>query len=227
MAEMGHSLRALYAQRAPEPAGHVGEDGWVALAGGRASTSDREQAFDHVARCTSCARVYRALSELEEGARAFDRHVPSALGPASLSLLQATRWGWWGGLAAAAVVVWAIAQPRSALAPTSAPPTAGNELRGSEEARPTLVEPLGPVTVWPARVRWQPVAQTRGYRVRILDGEGDEVWASPVVGETSIAWPVQVAPRPGRVYWQVTAYPQGLGEAEGVASILASFDYQP
>jgi hypothetical protein len=100
-------------------------------------------------------------------------------------------------------------------------------MRGPGDTRPVLVEPLGPVAVWPARLRWQPVAQTRGYRVRVLDAEGNEIWASPLVGEITLAWPVQVAPRPGRVYWQVTAYPEGRGDAEGVPSTLASFDYQP
>lgn len=229
MADTGDSLRALYALRLPEASGHVGEDDWVTLASGDAPAAAREQAFDHVVRCTACARIYRGLSELEEGARAFDRSVPEALAPAPIRLLDATRWGWWGGLAAAAVVMWVIVHPRSALAPTSATVTAPatSELRGGGDARPALVEPLGPVAVWPARLRWQPVAQTRGYRVRVLDGEGNEIWASPVVADTTLAWPVQVAPRPGRVYWQVTAYPQGRGDAEGVPSILASFDYQP
>ena len=116
------------------------------------------------------------------------------------------------------------AQPRPALAP--APQPNGSELRGPEQTRPVLLEPLGAVVRWPERLHWEPVAQVRGYRVTILDGEGNELWASPLLAETAIAWPAQVPARAGRVYWQVTAYPQGATDADGVASVLASFDYQ-
>ncbi len=226
MADGGQTLHGLYALRAPEPAAsHVAEDDWLALASGSAPASLREQAVGHVVRCASCARVYRGLSDLEDGARRFDRGVPRSLGPAPLNALQTTRWAWWGGLAAAATLVWAIAQPRPALAPNTPPAEQG--LRSAGDARPALVAPLGAVTAWPSRLRWQPVAATRAYRVRILDAAGDELWTSPLVGETSLAWPVDVAPRPGRVYWQVTAYPQDRGDADAVASVLASFDYQP
>jgi len=224
MAEDERTLRSLYALRPDPAADHLGEDDWLALASGAAASSARERALDHVVRCGQCAHVYRGLSELEEGARAFDKGVPQAVGPAPLSALQTTRWGWWGGLAAAAALVWAIAQPRPALAP--APEATGSDLRGSQEARPALVEPMGPVARWPERLRWEPVAHAHAYRVRILDGEGDELWASPAIAETSIAWPAQIAPRPGRTYWQVTAY-LGASDADSVPSVLASFDYQP
>jgi hypothetical protein len=225
MAEDERTLRSLYALRGAEPAGdHLGEDDWLALASGESPGSGRERAIDHVVRCGSCAHIYRGLSELEEGARRFDRRAPQALGPAPLDALHTTRWGWWGGLAVAATLVWAIAQPRPALAP--APEPGGSELRGPATARPELLEPLGVISRWPERLRWEPVAQARGYRVRILGGEGDELWASPVLTAATVAWPAQVAPRPGRTYWQVTAYPPGGGDADGVASVLASFDYQ-
>ncbi len=225
MVEGERTLRGLYALREAPAEVHLVEDDWLALASGEGPASHRERAIDHVVRCASCARVYRALADLEEGAREFDKRTPQVLGPAPLDALGATRWVWWGGLAAAATLVWAIAQPRPALAPAPAPN--GSELRGPAATRPALLEPLGAVTRWPERLMWEPVAQTRGYRVTILDGEGNELWASPRVAETAIAWPLQVAPRAGRVYWQVTAYPQGATDAEGVASVLASFDYQP
>jgi hypothetical protein len=225
MADRDLSLRHLYALRAPEPtADHLSEDDWLALAGGELGSPAREQALAHVERCASCARVYRGLSELEDGARAFDPHTPQVLGPAPLKVLQTTRWAWWGGLAAAATLVWAIAHPRPAMAP--APSAGGSDLRGPANTRPVLDEPLGSVAAWPQRLRWEPVAGTRGYRVRILDGDGDQLWASPLVGETEVAWPAAVAPRPGRTYWQVTAYPEGGTDADGVASVLASFDFQ-
>jgi hypothetical protein len=225
MVEQERTLRSLYALREASAEAHLGEDDWLALASGEGPASHRERAIDHVVRCGSCTRVYRGLADLEEGARQFDKRAPQVLGPAPLDALTAARWVWWGGLAAAATLVWAIAQPRPALAP--APQPDASELRGPARTRPVLLEPLGAVARWPERLHWEPIAQARGYRVAILDGEGNALWASAVVAQTAIAWPVQVPPRAGRVYWQVTAYPQGATDAEGVASVLASFDYQP
>ena len=220
------TLKGLYAMRPAEPdADHLGEDAWLTLAGGDLPAAERERVIGHIVRCGWCAHIYRGLSELEEGARRFDKRVPQAVGPAPLDALATTRWAWWGGLAAAATLVWAIAQPRQAMAP--APEPNGSELRGPGDARPALLDPVGRMARWPERLRWEPVAQARGYRVRILGGEGDELWASPVVRETTIAWPDSIGPRAGRTYWQVTAYPQGGTDAAGVASVLASFDYQP
>jgi hypothetical protein len=226
MAEDERTLRGLYALRTEGAAGdHLAEDDWVALAEGALQAPARERALEHVVRCATCAHVYRGLSELEEGARRFDRHVPQEVGPAPLDVVGTTRWAWWGGLVAAAALVWVIVQPRPAIAP--APEPSGAELRGTADARPAPVAPVGAVSQWPQRLHWEPVAMARGYRVRILDGEGDELWASTVVSETSLSWPAQVAPRAGRTYWQVTAYLQGGGDADAVASVLASFDFQP
>jgi hypothetical protein len=226
MAENERTLRSLYALRALEPAAeHLGEDDWLALASGGSPTVGREHAIEHVVRCATCAHIYRALSELEEGARRFDRRAPQAMGPAPLDALASTRWAWWGGLAAAATLVWAIAQPRPALAP--APEPQGGDLRGPAQARPVLLEPVGTVARWPERMRWDPVAQARGYRVKILDSQGDLLWTSQVVVETTLAWPDEVTPQPGRVYWQVTAFLQGGTDADGVDSVLVRFDYQP
>jgi hypothetical protein len=63
--------------------------------------------------------------------------------------------------------------------------------------------------------------------VKILDSQGDLMWASAVVADTTLAWPTEVTPRPGRIYWQVTAYLQGGTDADGVESSLVRFDYQP
>lgn len=225
MAEDERTLRSLYALRTAPSEEHLAEDDWLALASGERPASGRESAIDHVVRCAMCAHVYRGLSELEEGARRFDRRAPQAMGPAPLDALGSTRWGWWAGLAAAATLVWAIGQPRPALAP--APEPNGSDLRGPAQSRPVLLEPVGMVTRWPIRLRWDPVAQARGYRVKILDGQGDLLWASPVTVDTALPWPAQVTPRVGRIYWQVTAYPQGGREADAIDSPLVRFEYQP
>ena len=43
----------------------------------------------------------------------------------------------------------------------------------------------------------------------------------------ALPWPAEVTHRPGRIYWQVTAYPQGGTDADGVDSPLVRFDHQP
>ena len=63
--------------------------------------------------------------------------------------------------------------------------------------------------------------------MRILGAEGDLIWTSPLVTATEIAWPAEIAARPGRLYWQVIALPQGGREADAVASVTGSLDYTP
>lgn len=226
MAEV--TLRALYAARVPEAGPHPSEDAWVRLAGGALDEPSRAAVVDHVIRCSGCAAVYRGLVDLEEGARAFDPKLPRRLGATGLSLGQTARWGTWAAVAAAAAVVVAIAQPRPALAPAGTAPSAspGLELRGAA-LRPEPTEPVGAVSRWPERLRWTAADGARAYRVRILDAQGDLIWTSPLVAATAIDWPAEVAPRPGRVYWQVIALPAGGREADAVASVSAGFDYLP
>lgn len=228
MADAQVTLRGLYAACAPQGGPHPAEDEWVRLAGGALDERQRSALVDHVVRCSGCAAVYRGLVELEEGARAFDASVPRHLGVSGLSLAQTARWGTWAAVAAAAAVVFAIAQPRRALAPasSSAPPSTGLELRGAAP-RPEPAEPVGAVARWPERLRWSASDGARAYRVRILGAEGDVIWTSPLVAATEIAWPAEVAPRPGRLYWQVIALPEGGREADAAASVSAGFDYTP
>jgi hypothetical protein len=227
VADHPSTLRELYAARDPHPGPHPTEDDWVRLAGGAMDEAGRSAAVGHAVRCSECAAIYRGLVDLEEGSRAFDATLPRRLGAAGLALGETARWGAWAAVAAAAAVVFAIAQPRRVPVPAAAPPAAaGTELRGGSP-RPELTEPLGQAVRWPEHLRWTASDGARAYRVRILDAEGDLIWTSPLVTATEIAWPAEVAPRPGRLYWQVIALPQGGREADGVASVLASLDYAP
>lgn len=229
MADGEATLRELYAARVPEDGPHPTEDDWVRLASGNMNERERSAALDHVVRCTGCAAVYRGLVALEEGARGFDASLPQHLGGSDLTLRQTARWGTWAAVAAAAAVVFAIAQPRHALAPapSSAPSSSeGLELRGGAR-RPEPTEPRGAVARWPERLRWSASDGARAYRVRILDAEGGVIWTSPLVAATEIAWPAAVVPRPGRLYWQVIALPEGGREADAVASVSAAFDHTP
>jgi hypothetical protein len=225
VADQPSTLRELYAARARHPGPHPTEDDWVRLAGSPVDEGERSAAVAHVVRCSECAAVYRGLVDLEEGARAFDATLPRRLGAAGLGLGQTARWGTWAAVAAAAAVAFAIAPSRRA--PTPVPPAAtGLELRGGSP-RPELAEPLGAVVRWPERLRWTAVGGARAYRVRILGAEGDLIWTSPLVTTTEIAWPAEIAARPGRLYWQVIALPQGGREADAAASVTGSLDYTP
>jgi hypothetical protein len=224
------TLRALYAARPAHPGPHPTEDDWVRLASADMDERERAATVDHAMRCSACATLYRGLLDVEEGARGFDPSLPRAFGPAPLRLGQTARWGTWAAVAAAAAVVFAIAQPRSALAPARTPSPAassGLELRGGPARRPELASPLGAVARWPESLRWEASAGARAYRVRILAADGEPVWASALVAGTSVAWPASVGPRPGRLYWQVIALPEGGGEADAVASVVGSIDYTP
>ncbi|MET0554453.1 MAG: hypothetical protein ABW221_15520 [Vicinamibacteria bacterium] len=225
MADGQVTLRELYAARGPHAGPHPTEDDWVRLAGAAMDEAERSAALGHAVRCSECAAIYRGLLDLEEGARAFDGTLPRRLGAPALGLGQTTRWGTWAAVAAAAAVVFAIAQPRRPAAPAPSAAT-GLELRGGS-ARPELAEPLGDALRWPGRLRWTASAGAGAYRVRILDAEGDLIWTSPLVTATEIPWPAEVAPRPGRFYWQVIALPQGGREADAAASVLGSLDYAP
>lgn len=223
MADQPSTLRELYAARAPHAGPHPNGDDWVRLAGGSMDEGERSAAIGHVVRCSECAAIYRGLVDLEEGARAFDSTLPRRLGAGTLGLGQTARWGTWAAVAAAAAVALVIAQPRRAQAPSTAP---GQALRGGSP-RPELTEPLGAVGRWPERLRWTATDGAGAYRVRILGADGDIVWTSPLVTATEIAWPAAVAPRPGRLYWQVMALPQGGREADASASVTGSLDYTP
>src|SRR4029450_12615867 len=101
MAEGDETLRGLYGRRALPSDPHVGDDDWVRLGSGEGPAAERAglrdhiprrarlppgapppaaraARLDHVVRCAQCARFYRVLSDLEEGARRFDRDVPPA-----------------------------------------------------------------------------------------------------------------------------------------------------
>lgn len=228
MADAEVTLRGLYAARGPQAGPHPGEDDWVRLAAGGMAEGERSSVVDHVVRCAECAAVYRGLVELEEGARAFDATLPRTLAPAALGVRQVTRWGAWAAVAAAAAIALVIVQPKRALAPASdvSATVNGLELRGAAR-RPEPTEPLGAVARWPERLRWSAADGARAYRVRILGADGEIVWTSPLVAATETAWPAEVAPRPGRVYWQVIALPEGGREADATASVSAAFDYTP
>jgi hypothetical protein len=219
-------LRDVYGRQARSVPPHVAEEAWERLALGEASRAEREAALAHVVRCAECAAVYRGLATLETGARAFDPGAPSrpVLGGSEPGL-SLRPWGFLGGVAAAAAVVWLLARP--AVAPTPAPIDTPAATRGAEPATPRAIEPVGRLSTAPAAFRWEALPAARAHRVELLDGSGEPLWTSPEVTGTSLAWPAAVAARPGTYYWQVVAIAQSGRAADASTSPMVSFEIRP
>jgi hypothetical protein len=216
------SIRDLYARLARAEMPHVAEEAWERLALGEAEREERQRIVDHVVRCLDCATVYRGLAELETEAREFDPGVPArpVLGQAAWQS-GLRPWGFLGGMAAAAALVWALARP--ALAP--APPVATSPvMRGAEAARPRALAPGGRQTSWPEAFRWEPLAGARAYRVELFDASATPVWQSAEMTETTLSWPAWMMLKDGTYYWQVVAIPESGRLADGVASALVKFE---
>ena len=188
-------LRAAYGEiRARPRQDHPADEAWERLALGEMSGGERDALMDHVVRCAACSEVYRGLKELEREARTFDPGVPRA--PSAPRLLSSA---WYGGLAAAAVLILALLVPNWR-GPTPPP----DILRSPVAAAPVPVEPVGPVPARPGELRWQPVAGADGYRVELSNG--GLLWTSGRVSDTRVVLPADVVLSP-RVayYWKVTA----------------------
>jgi hypothetical protein len=220
-----NSIRDLYARQARPETPHVVEEAWERLALGEAEREERQDIVDHVVRCRDCATVYRGLAELETEARAFDPGVPArpVLGQAGWQP-GLRPWGFLGGVAAAAAVVWALARPALAPAPPLASPPV---MRGAEAARPQPLTPVGRQTAPPAAFRWEAVPGARAYRVELFGASGEPVWTSPEVTGTTVNWPVGMRVKLGVFYWQVVAIPESGRAEDAVASPMVSFEIVP
>jgi hypothetical protein len=219
MPESEEKLRALYAAWADSREGHLLEQDWERLACGEMAAAERESALDHVTRCAGCARIYRALDALTEGAREFDSGAPAR----AASVLPFSRGLLLGGLAAAAAL--AILLLRPAMNPEVARPPAGDSFRGSTVSLDPIPQaPLGRVVGLPSGLRWRGISGTALYRVIILDADGEAVWSSGDLEATALAWPRELALKPGSYYWQVIAQPRGGLPGDRRASALAGFE---
>jgi hypothetical protein len=209
-------LASAYAGHADPASGHPDEEAWARLAAHELPPDETRALADHLARCSECGQIYRALADLEQGARAFDPAVPAQ--PQATGRWNVLALG--GGLAAAAVLAWVMVRP---LPPPASPPPS-TEVRGGAAAA-VPVRPLGALTARPAVFEWRPAADARAYRVQLLDAQGDTIWSSTEVTGTTVTLPGDVVLRPGRHYWQVLAVPAGGGQMS--ASPMADFDLSP
>src|SRR5688500_9829375 len=195
------ALRAAFAAR-PDPAEHPDEEAWVRLAAAEMPEGEREALIDHVVRCETCTRIYQGLKMLAAEASSFDPAVPA------FERVQApvNRPRWLGagvlGAVAAAVVFLLVRPPTSPVAVPPAP-VGTSDLRSARASAPVPLRPVGQVAARPGAFHWKSVPEARAYRVRLLDGEGEIVWTSPEVVETSVELPIAVPLAPGRHYWQV------------------------
>jgi hypothetical protein len=222
MNEDAGRIRDLYARLARPETAHVTEEAWERLALAEAGPEERQGIVDHVVRCLDCATVYRGLAELETEARGFDPGVPArpVLGQAGWQA-GLRPWGFLGGVAAAAALVWALARP--ALAPAPAV-VSSPVMRGAEAARPRPLSPLGRQAAPPAAFSWEAVAGARAYQVQLFGASGAPMWTSGEVAGTRVSWPVGMRMKLGTFYWQVLAIPAGGRAADAVASPMVSFE---
>src|SRR5262245_24976172 len=118
MPESEERLRMLYTASAAPAGGHLLEEDWERLACQEMSDAERVTALDHVTRCAECARIFKGLDALAEGARTFDPAVPAPKG----RLLAFPRWQLAAGLAAAAAFAALLLRPAAGpLAPAVTP----------------------------------------------------------------------------------------------------------
>jgi hypothetical protein len=207
---------------------HVGEETWERLACGELSLEERERALDHASRCTPCGRVLRGLVLLEREAREFDPLVPAALSGAP----EVRRWPPFRRAALVGAAAAAVAALVSIVVPSSRKPLPDSSAPGvealrsaGEPDRPVPRSPRDEVLGRPEGFSWDATPAARAYRVELLDSEGESLWRSGEMSETSVPWPDEVPPNPGRYYWRVIAILADRGEA--VASRLVSFDLKP
>jgi hypothetical protein len=79
---------------------HVSEETCEAFALGELAPAERETVGAHIVGCAECSAVYRSLRQLEQGARAFDPHIPAAQ-----QALQASSLRPWYAIAASLLIV--------------------------------------------------------------------------------------------------------------------------
>jgi hypothetical protein len=226
-----NALFRLWAEAAKRPrTPHLEASEWERLALHEMDAEERSRVLLHVTACASCTRTYRGLQALAAEARTFDAGVPALEVPRDTS--RPPRWVLGGGLAAAAALAgWAVLRPLPA--PVPPPETGGGEVSRNPPAAvrgeaapdaPRPVAPSGRLTGAPEAFRWAGTDEARGYRVRLLRGDGEPLWTSPEVPGTELAWPAEVRPAPGAYLWRVEAVPRWGGAADAARSAFASFE---
>lgn len=190
---------------APEPARCPLPEELAALAVGGIDAARRAALAAHVAGCSDCALELRLARAVVHGdgdaapAAAGARPVRAIgerrrfAGRTTAALLAA---------ALAAVAVGGLALWRGA---ASAPRDGAGAVRGGEGTAAAGIEPSpgAVLAAPPGRLAWPAQPGASGYRVRLLDTEGGELWSSAVAGEAAAEPPAESLAGAGTYLWVV------------------------
>ena len=187
----------------------------------------------HVAICSNCQAELTLLHEfaastlrddeaavVQAGVEQLRRRETKIFGPVHRDLESRQKWfspgrlpAWFGGLRPAltlAVVLLAVAGSyylRNPAAPRL-PADIGSSSDVARSMGLLVLQPVGDQTAVPGQFRWQPVGGASRYRVRLMEVDRQEIWATDTA-DVAVDLPagVQARIRPAKtLVWQVTAY---------------------
>jgi hypothetical protein len=171
---------------------------------------DRARLFDHITACPDCARVWRGLIALREGAQLEGLIPPTA----------AHRSGWWRSpvvqlslAATLVVIIGGVAYNRRVVDSTT--------LRSSDVTAVSGLSAAAGVNGMPM-FSWSPVLAATGYRVGVFTEDGQVVWTRDVA-TPPLSWPAETPRVAGAYRWQVDAL---AGNAVIARSPLAGLEIE-
>jgi hypothetical protein len=176
--------------------GHLDSAAWDQLAFGPIDQSRRDELFDHVVSCGSCAQVWRGVLALQKQAAETGLIAAPAARPSWQARIVPL------GLAAALVLAVGSAilyrqGPESA-------PIDGAINRGTE-----LPEMAGASFVSATReFNWTAVEGATQYRISVFTKDGQPAWTQ-TVATTAATWPDRTSIAPGSYTWRVEALAGG------------------
>lgn len=181
---------------------HLREAELAAFLDGGLAAAQRERVEAHIDICDGCR------AELVDIGRAIERRGVRAKGTATPLSRR-----WWIPAAAAAGIMAVLIVPRLAMRPRVAadPTRAVRVADGEGQRRIDLIAPADDVTVPAAQLvfTWHAVPADV-YRVSLLTGSGDSIWAKETT-DTTAGLPATVTLSPGGAYfWRVDAVANGI-----------------
>ena len=206
-------LREHYGRMAD---GHPDNDDWERLAMDELTPHDKARLLDHASRCTECALLLRGLHALEREALQVDAERTAVL-------TRGTREGsrrWLGGVLAAAAALL-VAVSFSVLAPER---STEMTVRSFDPSRPEPLGPVGKLQRRPESFVFRPALEGSRFSVELLDEAGTPIWKSRSSTLTTVPWPAELVPRPGRYYWRVF---ETDDDGAVTASPITAFDLPP
>ena len=202
--ELEARYRQLMDRRAADRARCPAPDALLALVERRGPKADRIGQLNHVMACSACREE---LDLLRAVAAARPRRPQVRLTSVAVA----------AGLVAiiGAGAVWQAVRDRR---------PSPDVMRGPVES----LTAVAPAAAWPAErpivFTWRPAEGAIAYRLELVDGAGDSVWAG-TAEDTVLALPVSIALQPGQTYsWWVEAR---LADGTSRTSPVTSFTIAP